>query len=197
LAAPPELERAPGSVVGLVRILYQNRIIGFSLAAGVAALALTALYYAAPHEHSSTVSVGGALESHSPKPTEAPRSSVPVVGESGLASATGRPRSTPAGGAGVSVLQISVLSGSASQQHVDAVISLQASTRSPVTVQISYWGQSGNDRTGQSWYSTVVSGALSYQVPIGIPTGAYCGDVVTVTASAGGQYAAQNTSPGC
>lgn len=193
----PASDEDPGAVSVLVRALYQHRIIGFSVAAGVAALALVALYYATAPAQAHIEPSASRPGAGNPRPSASPQSGGSTATSRASVSTRATGVSTVAAGAGVAVLQIALLSGSTTQQRVDALVSVQTSTTVPVTLQISYWGQRAAGRVGQSWYSTVLSGGRAYQVPIGIPTGSYCGDVLTVTASAGGQYAAQNTSPGC
>lgn len=194
--AEAEPTQDPGSAAAvLARMLYRRRIIGFSLVAGSAALAVGALFHlivprpaTAPRAHvAGTGSPDRATQAQrKPSPAPAPRS------------ASNPDAAVPSGSAArVTDLQVLLLGGSTAEQQVVAEIVLETSNTRPVTLAVSYWGQAGAVRLGQSWYSTTLSGAENYEVPFGIPSRPYCGLVVEVAASAGGRSETRTTSPGC
>jgi hypothetical protein len=170
--------------------------LGHSLALGAVALILATGYYefVLPARSGPDSSPPSGRTMPSPRASE-PSVLVRAVASGSLPDATAvRPRISAGA---IDALQITLLGGSASVREVDALVSLDTSSAASFTLTVTYWGTRDGARTAVSQCSTTLVGARTYQVPLGIPTDAYCGGVVTVAAVAGELTASENTSPGC
>ncbi|WP_157436656.1 hypothetical protein [Actinospica robiniae] len=177
--------------------------LGHSVALGCVALVLAGMYEFILHADSLAAPQLGALSPESP-PVSSPHSraaapSRTAAGITNRASGSARTGAEPATTAsvGIEALQVDLLGGSATRREVDAFVSIDTADTSAFTLTVTYWGTVGGRRVGQSSYTTTLTGARSYRLPFGIPADGYCGGVVTVTATAEGLSASENTAPGC
>ncbi|HEY3871749.1 MAG TPA: hypothetical protein VGM10_25530 [Actinocrinis sp.] len=103
----------------------------------------------------------------------------------------------PPNAADVTALQLSLEGGSANEQDVTMIVSLDTTGSGPVTVLVDYYGVGSGStaRVAEMTATYTVSGP--YQFSVAIPSSAYCGTVFTLTASSGSASSTQSTDPGC
>jgi hypothetical protein len=114
-------------------------------------------------------------------------------GTSGSAAAPG----AASGGVSISGLDIYLEGGSKSVEQVDAYVSFNASSDGAITLTIQYYGSSGGEKTPVQTALFPESGHTSYQIPVVISSGVYCGKTVTVIATVGGVSSQSSTESGC
>ena len=119
--------------------------------------------------------------------TETPESAPTTLAVGGIAP----------GNVTVSALNISLEGGSQAVQQVDAYVTFHASSTGAITLTIQYYGTSDGNKTPVQTALFPESGHTSYEIPVVISSGAYCGKTVTVIATAGGVSARGNTQSGC